>query len=860
MELDKPFKEEVLESNLNNYDDNEEETTDDSDDSLDENEMKNNKNLFMSTMIEALGLRKNIKIIIETFHSSSDINFNYLCEPFRIVFNAYVDAGLLKLKNQPKPVQIIISAIETSGNYINYVLSTWKNPSNHYSEKKAIQRIQKENGESIVKILHLIEMRFSESMLTQEILDIPKQLIFAALFFKYCTEELKYEEIIHLLNEGQSTNISDVIKEFKSRRNEISVFKSVKEAANVLAFKILNEETSLPEEFAKINATRRIQEYLKSSLNLFIYCSTFGLVFSVSNPLGRNKKWKSLNEDNFEKTVKILNENEALKLALEETNQIYGPKIMSSLIEYANKLKLEIDDLSYLLKICVNLDEDFEIVEPKNTPTHFSFYDRFKQLSLYDLDKNESSYDPFKGGRNYDDTYDYLKANNSNFLAKDVIDKNMTGIKNEPDIDEIINYDYLKANNSNFSAKDVTSYDLNKNKENYIIDKNMTGIKNEPDIDEIMSVIDEVTSYKLDNDEIMLENENENKSSFDNDMSVVESSSSNLTPYEAFQNRKIKLDKLRQKNLTETKNLTKYSQWLNDLKNDLKDGQFNIFHPQIEKLLLSIRSVKGNNNNALKALDKQILEISGKLLIQFREVWYKNINNGLFKNTIQFFDKNPEINIEWYYEFRKIIVNDITTSYNYLHGLKLRSISDYNKNQYETISKMIDEFESEFNESDQLSKAVIITKHTIEINKTAYEFLGEHSNYFMTYVQNLPESYKGEKEEILRFVQNYFSTNDKLSLFVNMPDNSPHYEKLVQNKIDKINREFTDRWNEFLQKQGNNISMEATNFTQKYDAFVRSLENFEIKVPYYEIAKELDDLIKEGENLLPEEEDEESEL
>ncbi|CAG8844315.1 3603_t:CDS:1, partial [Racocetra persica] len=196
-----------------------------------------------------------------------------------------------------------------------------------------------------------------------------------------------YKEVIDLLNKDQSANISDVIKEFKSRSNEISIFKSVKKATNILAFKIFNEVGSLPEIIAKKNTTQRIQEYLKSSLYLFIYCSAFGLVFSVSNSLGRNKEWKSLNEDNFEKTVNILKENEALKSALEETNQIYGPKIMSSLIEYANELKLEIDDLSYLHRISANLDDDFKIVDPKITPIKYNFYDRFEQLSIYNLDK-----------------------------------------------------------------------------------------------------------------------------------------------------------------------------------------------------------------------------------------------------------------------------------------------------------------------------------------------------------------------------------------------------------------------------------------------------------------------------------------
>ncbi|CAG8848730.1 20180_t:CDS:1, partial [Racocetra persica] len=76
-----------------------------------------------------------------------------------------------------------------------------------------------------------------------------------------------------------------------------------------------------------------------------------------------------------------------------------------------------------------------------------------------------------------------------------------------------------------------------------------------------------------------------------------------------------------------------------------------------------------------------------------------------------------------YSEFRKIIDSDIATSYNYLHELKLRLIISYDNNQYETISKIIDDFELEFSKSDQLSKAVIISNHAISINQKADKFL-----------------------------------------------------------------------------------------------------------------------------------------
>ncbi|CAG8493049.1 26449_t:CDS:2, partial [Racocetra persica] len=631
-----------------------------------ENDLKDQFSKNSQKMIEEL--KKKIKFFIETFHSSNDINFNYLCEPLRIVFNAYIDAGLLKLKNQPKSVQIIISAIEASNNYINYILSTWKNLSDYYSEKKAIQQIQKEDGEN--------------------------------------TEKLKYKEVIDLLNEDQSANISDVIKEFKSQSNRISVFKSVKEATNILAFKIFNEVGSLPKVIAKKNTIQRIQEYLKSSLYLFIYCSTFGLVFSVGNPLGGNKEWKSLNEDNFEKTVNILKENEALKSALEETNQIYGPKIISSLIKYANELKLKIDDLSYLRRISANLDDNFKIVDPKITPIKYNFYDQFEQFSIYDLDKRY----------NQEET-------------------------NKP-FNDLMNYDYMK--------NDVTRYEPEGN----IV------------TDEVISDINEsVESYTINNKE----------------------TSFGSTPFDAFLNKKKRLKNKLNKNLTGTTDLTDYSQLLNDLKNDLKDGQFGKFQFQIEKLLLSIKTVKGTNDNALQPLNKQILDFSSNLFIHFSEDWYKNINNGLFTNTIKFFDDNIGNNIQWYSEFRKIIDSDIATSYNYLHELKLRSIIDYDNNQYKTISKIIDDFELEFSKSDQLSKVVIISNHAMSINRKADKFLKVYSDYFINYLQKLPVSYQEEKNEIQRFVQEYFNSEDKLILFINMPEKSLYYENLVKNKIVKLN-------------------------------------------------------------------------
>ncbi|KAF0395998.1 hypothetical protein F8M41_010159 [Gigaspora margarita] len=127
-------------------------------------------------------------------------------------------------------------------------------------------------------------MIFSDSMLNQEILDIPKKLLFASLFFKYCddqhpelrkkrkkpnnensdnTEELTYEEIFGILND-------DIV--------------------DLLAFKSIDAEGTLREKIVKKNATQRVQEYLKSLLNLFLYCITFGLVFSVGNPLGGNRE------------------------------------------------------------------------------------------------------------------------------------------------------------------------------------------------------------------------------------------------------------------------------------------------------------------------------------------------------------------------------------------------------------------------------------------------------------------------------------------------------------------------------------------------------------------------------------------
>ncbi|CAG8780521.1 28645_t:CDS:2, partial [Dentiscutata erythropus] len=315
-------------------------------------------------------LSKKFNFIIETFNSRDDINLNYLYELLKIIHNTYIDAEFLKLKkkfklyflnkasttvklkfneknvaskkvekkdqkkvyelilkDQPKTVQIIISAIDISNSYIDYVLSTWKNPSDYYSEKNAIQRI-------------------SENSQTGD-------------------EELKFEDIIDILNDNDANNIDKVLKEFKSRGNEIkSIFKLVKDIANLLAFKILNEQ---------------------------------------GNPLGGDKEWLSLNEDNFEKTLNVLKENEELKLALEEKNENCSPKIMNGLVDYAVKLNLDIKDLSYLLKGTslrnyIYVEEDYSMENPKTTPKNFTFIDQFKQLSLYDLDETD--------GYNYNDRYE----------------------------------------------------------------------------------------------------------------------------------------------------------------------------------------------------------------------------------------------------------------------------------------------------------------------------------------------------------------------------------------------------------------------------------------------------------------------
>ncbi|CAG8524693.1 7959_t:CDS:2, partial [Dentiscutata heterogama] len=170
-------------------DENEEDSSDENDTDLsdDDERKKEDKNKFFTSVIEALGnfydnydkeqtkakRRKKKKKTKRTDYNFGDKE-NIICNPptsfytkipeedtidkfsktsdtVELKFNEKNVASKkvdkkdqkkvydLILKDQPKTVQIIISAIDTSNSYIDYVLSTWKNPSDYYSEKNAIQ-------------------------------------------------------------------------------------------------------------------------------------------------------------------------------------------------------------------------------------------------------------------------------------------------------------------------------------------------------------------------------------------------------------------------------------------------------------------------------------------------------------------------------------------------------------------------------------------------------------------------------------------------------------------------------------------------------------------------------------------------
>ncbi|CAG8698272.1 24322_t:CDS:2 [Gigaspora rosea] len=452
-------------------------------------------------------IKTEVRNRIETFNSRDKLNISYLCEPLWIVLNEYITSGLLKinsrkfkfyfpnkvtvnaefnfntikknekeepesrygiiLKDQPKTVRILISAIETSEIHINYILSVWKNPSDRYNEKNSIQRLKNENSNTIEqklnKILHLIEIRFTYSN-EQEILDKPKLLIFAALFFKYCdqnphlkkkpkkndastnTEQLNIEDIIDLINEERTEELHQALKDFKSRRKHMtSIFPLIKEVIQLLAFKSFNDDKeSLPGKVSRKNAQQKVLEYLKVSLNLFLHCIAFGLVFFMGNPLGDIKSWNFMNETNFEKTFNLLKENDELKLALEKKNNSCETKIMNGLVDYANNLDLDIEDLSYLTKSST--------------------------LEIWENNKNEEEDDMNEVGEQNQSTMDYINQKENGEVIPyniDNIDRNpkrvMRRIRKDENLDreKLMSYsDYIKRLRSDTSIYDMFKDDI----------------------------------------------------------------------------------------------------------------------------------------------------------------------------------------------------------------------------------------------------------------------------------------------------------------------------------------------------------------------------------------------------------------
>ncbi|KAF0500612.1 hypothetical protein F8M41_020228 [Gigaspora margarita] len=159
---------------------------------------------------------------------------------------------------------------------------------------------------------------------------------------------------------------------------------------------------------------------------------------------------------------------------------------------------------------------------------------------------------------------------------------------------------------------------------------------------------------------------------------------------------------------------------------------------------------------------------------------------------------------------------------------------------------MIDDFESEFSESNALSKALIISQHATSINDKAEEFLKKSCDYLTRYKQQLSETYQEEKNAIQHFVETYFKDDDKLILFINMPEKINYFEELVQIKLVKILQENTLRLNNYILLNKGNLSSEAEDFTTEFQAFVGSQK----QKPYYEIANQLDALIAKGSEFL----------
>ncbi|RIB07333.1 hypothetical protein C2G38_2214721 [Gigaspora rosea] len=793
-------------------------------------------------------IKTEVRNRIETFNSRDKLNISYLCEPLWIVLNEYITSGLLKinsrkfkfyfpnkvtvnaefnfntikknekeepesrygiiLKDQPKTVRILISAIETSEIHINYILSVWKNPSDRYNEKNSIQRLKNENSNTIEqklnKILHLIEIRFTYSN-EQEILDKPKLLIFAALFFKYCdqnphlkkkpkkndastnTEQLNIEDIIDLINEERTEELHQALKDFKSRRKHMtSIFPLIKEVIQLLAFKSFNDDKeSLPGKVSRKNAQQKVLEYLKVSLNLFLHCIAFGLVFFMGNPLGDIKSWNFMNETNFEKTFNLLKENDELKLALEKKNNSCETKIMNGLVDYANNLDLDIEDLSYLTKSSTLSDYNYtenqkDFVKARPTPKLTFINDKLKNLNLRD---NHMDIDD-------DDEYE----------------ESLVSRENEDEDSE--QYREIWENNKNEEEDDM----------------NEVGEQNQSTMDYINQKENgEVIPYNIDNID---------------------------------RNPKRVMRRIRKDENLDREKLMSYSDYIKRLRSDT--SIYDMFKDDIDNLSLAITSLSSLRNPAsrrpskiegLKRLTPDIFKLNKKIIEYLNGEWMNNIDlQVLFKNTGKFFDNISDKNITWYSKFHETINQEITNSVTHLRQLSALDKNNYNEVQFNDLTYLINNFDQEFTNSEQLSKPIIITRHAKLINEKAQEFLKlYYEECLKVYEQNLDQAKYGEEIGQIGVLIAEFDDPDKLRLFINLPAKKYDLERSIKNKIMIHYQNFQVEWTQFKQNVVSDDLIEAVNeLSNDLEEVIKPLNDPNSQGPYYELAKKLNNLIIKG--------------
>lgn len=291
----------------------------------------------------------------------------------------------IDMRKQPSALKIILCAIGTGKEYIEMLTSCWNNPKS-YNERSAIDQISAEPTfnieDKLNKILHLINKSLN-GRIVNDYLDIPKYLLFASTLVEYAEKLPKKKK--NSFNDYQEFK-NDLEKrktaygKFKSDATKaINALRTVPNIIDLTIFKLKIPNGTLTEEIAKMQATKKIKNFLYTSIEILIWYKYFGPIIAAGNIMGGLELWGSLKQNAFVETCKLVDGNVKLFNDLKQANDNYGWNIANAIKKYA--ANLNITDLSGHLNndpICYDAPPDIQRTSldyssPKPTPTNFSF-------------------------------------------------------------------------------------------------------------------------------------------------------------------------------------------------------------------------------------------------------------------------------------------------------------------------------------------------------------------------------------------------------------------------------------------------------------------------------------------------------